>query len=100
LGIPTSQKIFSLNGLTPEIHKKPIKNLSAKEKIVLRLLIQKSGKVVTFDELGEAIFSKESDFSLYAITKTIERLRNKLEQNKISGSYIQTLRGYGYILTG
>lgn len=98
LGLPTKSKIFNLNGLTPEIHKKPVENLSAKEKILLRLLVQKAGGVTTFDEIGENIFSSENDFSLYAISKTIERLRTKLEQNGISGSYIQTLRGQGYVL--
>lgn len=98
LGLPIENKVFNLNGLTPEINKKPVENLSSKEKILLRLLIQKSGSVVNFNELGDNLFTTDTDFSLYAISKSIERLRNKLEQNGISGSYIQTLRGQGYIL--
>lgn len=98
LGFPTGTKIFGLNGLTPEVHKKPIENLTATEKTILRLLIQKAGGVVSFDEFGNELFKDESDYSLYAITKTIERLRNKLETNGVSGSYIQTLRGKGYLL--
>lgn len=98
LGLPVNQKVFGLNGLTPEANKKPLENLSATEKVILRLLIQKAGGVVTFDEFGNELFSNESDYSLYAISKNIERLRNKLEANGISGSYIQTLRGKGYLL--
>lgn len=98
LGLPISQEIFSLNGLTPELNKKPIENLSHSEKIILRLLIQKSGNVLKFDEIANEIFKSDENYSLYAISKNIERLRNKLELNGISGSYIQTLRGQGYVL--
>jgi len=98
LGLPVNPKVFSLNGLTPEINKKPVENLSALEKSVLRLLIQKSNNVATFDELGDATLKNEENYSLYAIAKTIERLRNKLEANGISSSCIQTLRGQGYVL--
>lgn len=98
IGLPIQNQVFNLNGLTPEIYKKPVENLSAKEKILLRLLVQKAGGVITFDEIGENLFEDDNNFSLYAISKTIERLRSKLEQNGISGSYIQTLRGQGYVL--
>lgn len=98
LGLPTAKNIFGLNGLVPEIDKKPLENLSPTEKIILRLLIQKAGGVVKFDEFANEIFKNDESYSLYAISKNIERLRNKLEQNGISGSYIQTLRGKGYVL--
>jgi hypothetical protein len=98
LGIPSFDKPFGLNGYVPEINKKPLENLSPNERLILRMLIKKAGMVATFDELGSELFKGEDKFSLYAISKTIERLRNKLEANGISGSYIQTLRGQGYIL--
>ena len=98
LGLPVNQKVFKLNGLTPEIYQKPVENLSPTEKAILRLLIQKANNVSTFDELADTLFPSEENFSLYAITKTIQRLRTKLEENGLSGSYIQTLRGQGYIL--
>lgn len=93
LGVPSIEKVFGLNGRTPEINKKPVENLSIKEKETLRLLIENRGGVVAFDDIGD-----EENFSLYAISKTIERLRTKLEANGVSGSYIQTLRGKGYLL--
>ena len=98
LGLPTTKNVFGLNGKTPEIYKKPIENLTSKEKTILRLLILKMDNAVTVDEIGENIFQSADNFSLYAISKTIERLRRKLELNGISGSYIQTLRGKGYLL--
>jgi len=98
LGLPINQKVFNLNGLTPEIYQKPVGNLSPTEKIVLKILIEKANQPVSFDEIGDLFFRSEENFSLYAITKTIQRLRNKLEENGLSGSYIQTMRGRGYVL--
>lgn len=98
LGLPVDKRAFSLNGLTPEIYKKPVENLTAVEKILLSFLIQKENSVATMEEIGDLIFKNEDNFSLYAISKNMERIRNKLEANGISGSYIQTLRGKGYLL--
>jgi biotin operon repressor len=98
LGIPSFDRSFGLNDLVPEINKKPIENLSAGEKVILQKLIKNSNQIVTFDQIADEFSTSDEDFSLYAISKTIERLRNKLEANGISGSYIQTLRGKGYLL--
>lgn len=98
LGIPASKKIFSLNGLTPEVYKKPVAGLSLNEKQILKILIEKNDVPVTFDDVSTVMFKSDDDFSLQAIAKQMERLRKKLEENGISGSYIQTLRGKGYLL--
>jgi hypothetical protein len=98
LGIPSFDKPFGYNGLIPELFGKPVENLTETEKKVLLSLIRKSNTVTEIDELGEVMFKSDDNFSLYAISKTIQRLRNKLEENGVSGSYIQTLRGKGYLL--
>lgn len=98
LGIRTSDKPFSFNGLVPEFFDNPITNLSEMEKKVLLNLIKNSNIVVEFDDIGNLMFNSEDNFSLYAISKMIQRLRDKLEANGISGSHIQTLRGKGYLL--
>lgn len=97
LGIPF-EKPFGYNGLVPEIFGKPIENLTEIEKKVLLSLIRNSNTVTGVDDIGSVMFKSEDNFSLYAIAKTMQRLRDKLEANGISGSYIQTLRGRGYIL--
>ena len=98
LGIPSFEKPFGYNGLIPELFGKPIENLTNTEKKVLLNLTKNSNTVTQVDDLGNIIFDTEENFSLYAIAKTIQRLRDKLEENGISGSYIQTLRGKGYVL--
>ncbi len=65
------------------------------EKELFELLRSKSPNVVTFDELSKA---DPDNFSLYAVSKSIQRLRDKLEKSGVSGSYIQTKRGNGYLL--
>lgn len=98
LNIPNFDRPFSLNGLTPEINKKPILNLTNNEKQVMYLLIKNSNNTVSFDQISDIIFANENKFSLFALAKFIQRLREKLEKNGISGSFIQTLRGKGYFL--
>ncbi len=98
LGIPSFEKPFRYSGLIPELFGKPVANLTETEKKVLLSLIRNSNTVTEIDDIGSVIFKSEENFSLYAISKTIQRLRDKLETNGISGSYIQTLRGKGYLL--
>lgn len=74
-------------------------HFSTREKQLFELLLSRSPNVVTFDEINELLTNNYEQFSLYAISKSIQRLRDKLEKNGISGSFIQTKRGEGYLLT-
>jgi hypothetical protein len=98
LGLPTTLKAFSIKNQSPQIYNQKIENLTITENKVLINLIKNANEIVTFDDIGNTIFKSDDDFSLYAIAKLVQRLRNKLEANGISGSYIQTLRGKGYLL--
>lgn len=99
IGAPAADKIFGLKDEIPTIRNQPAQNLSPREILILKLLIHCSPTPATMDDIADIIFSdKEKDFSLWAIAKTIQRLRDKLEQNGVSGSFIQTLRGQGYVL--
>jgi hypothetical protein len=78
-----------------------LSNFTAREKQLFELFIHRSPQLVTADEISANIFSQNEDsFSLYAVSKAVQRLRDKLEQNGISGSFIQTKRGSGYLLAG
>lgn len=87
----------------PNIDSSTIKNIDTsgftnREKKLLDLLITKSPQIVTFDEINELLTNNYEHFSLYAISKSIQRLRDRLEKSGISGSFIQTKRGEGYLL--
>ena len=81
----------------PEIYGKTAKYLSQREREILTLLIRKSGEVASYDEIAEIIFASEEAYSLYTISKTMQRLRDKLEINGVSSNCLQTQRGKGYI---
>jgi hypothetical protein len=98
LGVPILKNVFGLKDDQATIADRPMENISAREQKILAIMINKSNTIVTIDELADTLFSSDEKFSLAAIAKTIQRLRDKLEQNGVSGSFIQTLRGQGYVL--
>lgn len=82
----------------PQVTLETIQNIktddfSQKEKLLWQKFLEKPNQIVSFDDIGD-----ENDFSLYAITKAIQRLRDKMEAQGVTGSLIQSKRGEGYIL--
>ena len=63
---------------------------STSEKQLFDLLTSRSPQIVPFAEIST---------SLYSAAKSIQRLRDQLESQGLSGSFIQTKRGEGYLLT-
>ncbi len=98
LGAPILKNVFGLKHGRPTVSGRPLENISAREREILAVMINKKNQIVSVDELADLLFKSDEEFSLAAIAKTIQRLRDKLEQNGISGSFIQTLRGQGYVL--
>lgn len=66
------------------------------QKLLLELLLRKGHEVVTFDEVAETLESKE--FSLWAVHKHVQRLRDRLTELGFAGYRIQSVRGVGYSL--
>lgn len=97
IGAPIAEKLFGLEGEGVVIGGRKV-DLTGREVKILKLLVESANQVVSFDKLGEVAGMGEEDFSLWAIAKVIQRLRDKLEGMGISGSYIQTCRGVGYWL--
>ncbi|MBU3735881.1 MAG: response regulator transcription factor [Methylobacterium sp.] len=69
--------------------------LSARELGVLEVLMLRQGKVVSKEQIMEAVCSWDEDVGDNAIEVYIHRLRKKLED---SGTRIRTIRGLGYLL--
>ena len=67
---------------------------------ILKLLIENRNKIVTYDEIADVIWGKFSDekFSLYAITKLVERIRTRLKEEGINKDIIYTIKGKGFAL--
>jgi hypothetical protein len=70
------------------------------EKKILKSFLQKDDHVLSYDEIGDAIWNDKSgkNFSLWAINKRIHRLRNKLAKEGMPRSALMTVRGVGYYL--
>lgn len=99
IGAPaSSEQTFSLVDNVPHFGHCPLTDLSSRECLVMSKLIEKSPLPVTIDELADLLFPDPAKFSLAALTKCIERLRDKLERIGISRHYISTASGVGYYL--
>ncbi len=71
-------------------------SLAAKELELLRYLVDRRGKVVSRDELLEAVWQYQPGVSSRTIDVHVVWLRQKLEDNPQSPKYIRTVRGVGY----
>lgn len=94
---PDHQHFTTVDGLVC-FNKTVIFNLSQRENALLVAMIAKSPLPICFDEIGNTLFTKDEKFSLAAISKTIERLRTKLNDLGISSAYLSTASGIGYYL--
>ena len=70
-------------------------NLSARELTVLEILMLKTGKVVSKEQMLEKLCNFDADISDNALEVYLHRLRKKLDH---SGIIIRTIRGLGYML--
>jgi two-component system, OmpR family, response regulator len=69
--------------------------LSVREWAVLEYLLQHSGRVVSKQQIVDAIQPWGDDLTLNAVEVYVSRLRAKLED---AGVAIRTIRGFGYLL--
>lgn len=72
---------------------KPVE-LSVREWAVLEYLLQHSGRVVSKQQIIDAIQPWGDDLTLNAVEVYVSRLRGKLED---AGVVIRTIRGFGYL---
>ena len=63
---------------------------------VLSLMAQHPGKLFTKEQIFEAVWHKDSESYLRAVTSTIGRIRQKIEDDKDHPRYIKTVSNIGY----
>ena len=72
--------------------------LSRTEQKLLKVLIDNRGRKLTRGMLMDAVWTDEAEFvDENALSVSIKRLRDKLEDNPAKPEYIQTVYGIGYI---
>ena len=73
-------------------------DLSKTEQKLLRILIENKGLTLQRDRLIDAIWSDGAEYvDENALSVTVKRLRDKLEENPSSPRYIKTVYGIGYV---
>jgi len=76
------------------------KSLTTQEKNILTQLEKNRNHITTFEEIGKAMWGNNwaKNYSLYAISKAIQRLCKKLHKNGFPTEVIHTERKKGYML--
>jgi two-component system alkaline phosphatase synthesis response regulator PhoP len=71
-------------------------SLAEKEALILRLLVERAGQVVSRDEILERVWGYEVSPSTRAVEHMVVRLRKLIEPDPERPRYLHTVRGLGY----
>jgi two-component system alkaline phosphatase synthesis response regulator PhoP len=71
--------------------------LTAREAMVMRYLIENKGKIISRDELLEKVWSISSEIETRTVDNFILRLRKYFEPDPANPTLIKSIRGAGYI---
>lgn len=77
---------------------KKVTNLSHNEQLLLEVLLAKQGETVKYETIIVNVWGENAVMSDWAITKQVQRLRDKLTAHNIPRSVIQAHRKTGYCL--
>lgn len=101
LGFAEKPKVKYINGVFLVNSKRLDRQVTSQEFDLFALLWKNQNRPVSHDEIAKAIWKNNADekYSLWAITKMVERLRKKLRKAGLGKEVIQTKRLSGYILT-
>lgn len=97
-------KIYTYKDLTLDDNSKSVSvqstpiELTAKEYMILELLLKNRGKVFTKSNIYEIVWQDEYFEDDNAVKTHISNLRNKLKKVNLNGEYIETVWGLGYRL--
>lgn len=83
-----------LNDLSHQVLKEnQVVDFTAKEFLILKILMENAGKVISKTSLEESLYSWEDGLESNALEVYIHNIRKKLSTN-----FIKTIRGVGYIV--
>lgn len=80
-----------------EIDEVVLKKMGKKERLLLTKLIARRGEIVTYDELAESVWGENAEFSLWALSRLLGRVRGKVREAGV-GESVESVRGVGYRL--
>ena len=95
----SNKQIFTFDESKMEIYKNNVLiELTNAEYFILQYMIQKSGFVISREELLSNVDSIKYESSYKSIDVLIGRVRAKIEENSKKPKYIISIRGVGYKL--
>jgi two-component system alkaline phosphatase synthesis response regulator PhoP len=74
-------------------------NLTHKEAMILKLLAEKAGQIVTREDVLDRVWGYEVFPSTRTVDNFIVRLRKRFERNPEAPAHFHTVRGVGYRFT-
>lgn len=74
--------------------------LGQREAMILRLLMDREGEVVTREDILETVWGEDVYPSTRVIETFVHRLRKRFEVDPEAPRYVHTVRGVGYTFTG
>jgi two-component system alkaline phosphatase synthesis response regulator PhoP len=103
---PTAGPSFSLAGTTVDFRTYEVRDadgrvevLPQKEVMILKLLVERAGEVVSRDEILNQVWGYDVYPSSRTVDNFIVRLRRRFEPDAAEPRYFHTIRGVGYKFT-
>jgi len=80
------------------IDEKPLRyRFTSTEEQIVKKLVLTPNEVVSYYDLADVIWKDDPDaFSLWALSRMIYKIRNKLWKNELNPNMITNIRGKGY----
>lgn len=94
--IECGEVILNLDDTSVEVNKQRVE-LTKNEFLMLKILMEKQGKVVSREEMMERLWGDEEFVDDNTLTVNMTRLRKKIENAGVT-DFIKTKRGMGYIV--
>lgn len=63
------------------------------------MLLSHKGSVVTYDQLGDEVWGVDAEYSLWALSRLVGRVKTKLRREGY-GDLIENVRSVGYQMVG
>jgi len=99
LGVTYKQKSLTLHNHQIMLKGKKInQHLTKKQTIVLKFLLKNRNELVSSDDLADELWGQDDFKSLWALNKSVQRLRSKLSSLGFPQENLKVVRGQGYVL--
>lgn len=100
INLPTGELLETKNNKIMLLGRDITDTFSIYEKRALIKLLENINQAMSFDGISEAMYKSKAEikFTLWGITKTIQRIRDKLQRHGVPRDTIKNIKGEGFVL--